>query len=85
MTRQWIRVLTGKPGRGSIGYVDHTWNKNGITLTLIRFAGEFPFDLVAKSAHTFELLIEAECAVLELTWKHERLRAKPAQPRPFHD
>ena len=64
--RQWIRVLTGKPGRGTIGYVDRTWNKNGTTL--IRFAYDFPFDLVAKSAHTFELLTEAECAVLELTW-----------------
>jgi hypothetical protein len=68
MTRQWIRVITGKPGRSSVGYIERTWNKHGIILTLIRFAYDFPFDLVAKSAHTFELLTEAECAALELTW-----------------
>jgi hypothetical protein len=63
MTRQWIRVLAGKPGPGSIGFVERTWSKH----TLIRFAYDFPFDLVAKNARTFVRLTEAECAVLELT------------------
>jgi len=66
MTRQWIRVLTGKPGRGSVGYILGAWNKRGVTL--IRFGNDFPDDFVTKSAGTFEPLDEIECAALELTW-----------------
>jgi hypothetical protein len=66
MSRQWVRVLAGKPGRGSIGYADSTWIKHGVSLTFIRFAKPFPYDFVGKSAKTFEHLTEAECDAMDL-------------------
>jgi hypothetical protein len=66
MIRQWVRVTSGKPGRGSIGYVERAWKIRGLMLTLIRFKYDFPCDLVGKSAKTFEFLTEAECAEMEI-------------------
>ena len=64
-TRQWVRVLSGKPGRGEIGYIQITWHRRG--LTLIRFPTiPYPRGWVWKSVGTFEALTETECAVREL-------------------
>jgi hypothetical protein len=67
MTRQWVRVTSGKPGRGSVGYVERIWVNRGVPNTLIRFAMSFPYDFVSKRSGTFRFLSKAECAVMELT------------------
>lgn len=60
-TRQWVRVVSGKPGRGQVGYIVRPWKRRGTWMTLIRFAKPWPRDLVAKRAGTFELMSEIEC------------------------
>jgi hypothetical protein len=65
-SRQWVRVLSGKPGRGIIGHVERIWRHNGIDLTVIRFDELYPRDLVAKTAGTFEYVDGTECAVMEM-------------------
>jgi hypothetical protein len=63
MTRQWIRVTSGK-GVGRVGFI---LREHG-SATMIKFPdAPFPFDEVFKWEKTFVRLTEAECAVLELT------------------
>lgn len=69
MTRQWVRVITGK-GAGRAGFIEREWLHHGVALSLVRFPGlSWPKDMAAKRAHNFELLTEAECDAMELFFK----------------
>lgn len=63
MTRQWIRVISGKCA-GSIGYI--LWD-NGLAAWIVFPGAPYPFDRAFKQSRTFMRLTETECNALELT------------------
>jgi hypothetical protein len=62
MTRQWVRVTSGK-GAGRVGYI--LW-ENGIVARIIFPGASYPKDEAYKRASMFVRLTEAECAAMEM-------------------
>jgi hypothetical protein len=62
MTRQWVRVTSGKYA-GQVGYIEReAFPRRGIALIVMYSTGAW----LTKQARTFTRLTEAECAAMEM-------------------